>query len=406
MELHYADIEEFVGNHSINKTVCDCGAFYEMQLRDMRISISDYRISISECPIMVCENCGHLHLCPCVIYETQKTYLKMVDKCEKNSFLRMRSDVRYNYAEAACFIYDSRDMAIPGLGVDLDPTNPPGYSCPVYFDRKVLNAFYADNDYELDLFSESYGILARKGTDGWQYEWDLPFGINKNDKVIMFLGDLHRINKSDNAIHLLKAYNTESDHVIVATEFYQAQLNCMFSDPIKEKRIVSLRNAFFKKILKDHGINLFHLESEVEAKGNSLNKPINYSEEEVSRNVIILDGVLNEGIDCVELRKLCVKLSIPVPPNFEELRTRKLLQMVIASKAGEAKARDLMAALFCLNDMRVCFAHLISNDTMDRYKANVVNAFGLRDFNDYRKLYDTLIEKLYGLFMYLVITDF
>ena len=317
----------------------------------------------------------------------------------------MKSDIRYEFAKTANFIYDSRDMSIPGLGVDLDPTNPKGFSCPVYFDRKVLNNFFTDNDYELDFFSESYGSIAKKGTDGWQYEWKIVFGINKNDKVILFLGDLDQIDSADRAIYWLKSYNVNSDHCIVDTELYRGQFNCIFSEPIIEHRIISLRNSFFSKIKKKYGIELFHLEEEVEANGRDLQKPINYSKNEIKQNIITLDGVLNEGIDCEALRTLCSQIVVPPPANIKNLKTRKLLQNIISVSAGQDDAKDIIAPLFYLNDLRVCFAHLISQETIDEYESNIVSAFNLSAFTDYRKLYDTLIDKLYYLYRYLNITE-
>ena len=207
----------------------------------------------------------------------------------------MKGDHRFEWAEDADYKYDSRDLSIPGLGIDLDPTHPEGFSCPVFFDRKVLGIFYNDSDYELDFFSESYGTIAEKGTCGYQYEWNIPFGINENDKVILFLGDLDEIDKDDRAVLWLKSYNIPSDHCIVDTELYQAQLNCVFSEPIIEKRIISLRNLFYQRVKNIYGIDLFHLENECESSANRIRKPLNYSESELRENMILLDGLLNEG---------------------------------------------------------------------------------------------------------------
>lgn len=223
--------------------------------------------------------------------------------------------------------------------------------------------------------------------------------------MIIFLGDLDQIEKDDRAIYWLKSYNIKSDHCLVHTEFYQAQLNCVFSDSIKEKRIISLRNAFFKKMEKKYGVKLFHLEEEVEAKGNSIEKPINYSKREIEENIIVLDGVLNEGIDCDELRKLCMQLVNPVPKDIKKLKTRKLLEAIISISVGDAAAKEIIAPLFYLNNLRVCFAHLISQSEIDKYQNNIVAAFGLSSFDEYKELYDTLIDKLYNLYTYLNITE-
>ena len=412
MELYFADIQAFEKLYNdpntawnLNQTKCACGSFCEMQLKDVEVHIADYNIHLHDCPVMVCDKCGHEHLCPDIPQEIYTTYFRMIENEATDCKLTMKSNIRYKFAVEADFKYDSRDMAIPGLGVDLDPTNPAGFSCPVYFDRKVLNSFFTDDDYELDFFSESYGTIAKIGTDGWPYEWKIVFGVNRNNKVILFLGDLHQIDADDRAIYWLKSYNIESDHVIVGTELYQGQLNCVFSEPIKEKRIIALRNSFYKKMKEKYGVELFHLEAEVEAKGNDIQKPINYSEGEIKANIITLDGVLNEGIDCDELRKLCSQVVNPNPPRLKDLKTRKLLQHILTVSAGETKAESLVAPLFYLNGLRVYFAHLLPQETLDEYRETIVNAYGLSSFNEYRKLYDTLIDELYFLYRYLNVTE-
>lgn len=409
MTFNYSNIEDFENKYNnlylLNQTECSCGAYFEMQLEDVEVQIDRYGIHLNECPIMVCDKCGEKHLCPNIPQEIYDTYFRLIKSEYSDCKLTMKKDIRYQYAEKANFIYDSRDMSIPGLGVDLDPTNPVGFSCPVYFKRNVLSNFFTDDDYELDFFSESYGTIAKKGTDGWIYDWKICFGINKNNKVILFLGDLRQIDIDDPAIYWLKSYNVESDHRIVDTELYRGQLSCVFSEPIIEKRIISLRNAFFEKMKAKYGVELFHLEEEVEASGSELQKPINYSRSEVKENIITLDGVLNEGIDCDELRKLCSQIVNPPPVNLKDLKTRKLLQNIIATKAGQNKAKDIIAPLFYLNDLRVCFAHLISQEEVDKYEANIVTAFGLSQFTEYKKLYDTLIDKLYSLYRYLNVTE-
>ncbi|MEN6489302.1 MAG: hypothetical protein ABFD66_10570, partial [Smithella sp.] len=237
-------------------------------------------------------------------------------------------------------------------------------------------------------------------------EWNIVFGVNANNRVVIFLGDLDQIDTDDRAIMWLKSYNVDSDHILVDTELYRAQLGCEFSKPIIEKRILKLRDAFFLYIKNKYGISLFHLENEIEDKAKDLRKPVNYSESEIKENIILLDGLLNEGIDCDELRKLYVQLISPLPNNYRDLKTRKLLQSIIASKSDDNTAKKLMSPLFYLNDLRVCFAHLISQREVDEIKGKIVVAYALPSFSEYRKLYDTLIRGLYDLYKYLRITEF
>jgi hypothetical protein len=402
MHFHFKTINEFEDkfNNYYPLDRCDCGGLREMDISTADFLIGDKRIVIEGCPILICKKCKNELIGNRIIKGVYNTYYKFEDHPGvKECKINIRSDVRFDYAKKAEFVYDSRDLNIPGCDIDLDPTRKDGFSLPVYFDRKVLNNFYLDDDYEMDFFSESYGDIGKKGIDGWQ----IPFGINENDKVVMFLGDLDLID-DDRSILMLKTYNITSDHKLVDTELYQAQMNCIFSDPILEERVILLREGFYKRIYKQFGVDLSHLEKEVKKKRECVKKPVVYSEREISGNVIALDGIFNEGISQDGLRELCKQLN--VVGDVKSLKTRKLLQAIIATKEGEEKAKSIIAPLFRLNDLRVCFAHLLPEEDIQKLKDSIVKAYRLCGFNEYRKLYDCLIYELYELYKYLNITDF
>lgn len=406
MHFHFKTIKEFKDKFKDYYPVdrCDCGGLREMDISTADFSIADKKIVIDDCPVLICKKCKNELVGHRIIRFVYNTYYEFEEHPgEKFCRMSLRSNVKFDYAKKADFVYDSRDLNIPACDFDLDPTHKDGFSLPVYFDRKVLNNFYLDDDYELDFFSESYGDIGKKGSNGWLYEWQIPFGINENDKVVMFLGDLDQIN-DDRSILMLKTYNIASDHKLVDTELYQAQMKCVFSDPILEERIILLREGFYKIINKQFGVDLSHLEKEIKEKIKLIKKPVSYSEREVSGNIIALDGILNEGISQDGLRELCKQLN--VTGDVKQLRTRKLLQAIIATKEGEEKAKSTIAPLFHLNDLRVCFAHLLPEKDINEYKESIVKAYGLSGFNEYRKLYDCLIDELYDLYKYLNVTDF
>ena len=88
----------------------------------------------------------------------------------------------------------------------------------------------------MEIFSESYGYIAKKDVTGvYQYDWNIPFGFNSNGKLVMWLGDIASMDDMTQAI--LKPFNVASDHLLIDSEFYQAQMKCIFSKPIIEKRI-------------------------------------------------------------------------------------------------------------------------------------------------------------------------
>ncbi|WP_054738794.1 hypothetical protein [Cellulosilyticum ruminicola] len=82
------------------------------------------------------------------------------------------------------------------------------------------------------------------------------------------------------------------------------------------------------------------------------------------------------------------------------------MQGIIAKKEGAEKAKGIIAPLFHLNDLRVCFAHLLPEEQIQKYKDGIVEAYGLNDFSEYRRMYDSLISELYELYKYLNLVDF
>ncbi len=408
MDMIFKDLREFEKKYdkkaimALHQTQCPCGKCREMDFTDVRVTIGAVHIEIPECPVMKCPACGEMQLCPIIPAEIYKAYDK---RPQNGNFckLTIRNNRRFEWAHTLNLQYDSRDLCIPGLNVDLDPTHPEGYSCPVFFKRKVLGAFYNDDDYVLDFFSESYGCIAKKGTDGFEYDWLVHFGINKNDKVVMFLGDLDTIDSEEAAAHFLNIYNIESDHCIVDTELYRAQMNCVPSKPIVEKRILALKESFYHRVQKKYGISLFHLQDECEEQKEKLQKPLHYTEKEIRINIDLMDGILNEGIDSDGLKKLYKVIYNADPPKAIRTQTRKLLEQIIASK--DEKADRTIGPLYALNDLRNYFSHLLSQQKMDELKNNALDTLMLTEFNDYRKLYDTLIKRLYSLYQYLNVMD-
>lgn len=110
----------------------------------------------------------------------------------------------------------------------------------------------------------------------------------------------------------------------------------------------------------------------------------------------MLDGLLNEGIDCNELRNLFIVCVKPLSSNYKDLKTRKLLEGIITSHTSDVDfSIDIVSPLYYLNDFRVCFAHLLPKKEVALLQQNIVDAFGLSGFTEYKKLYDTFISKLY-----------
>ena len=130
---------------------------------------------------------------------------------------------------------------------------------------------------------------------GYKDEFEIPFGINTNKKVVFWLGDLDKLDSATQ--NYLKINNIESDHRIIDSEFYDAQLKVIWSDPIIERQIINLRNKMYDTLKQKHSLDLHHLDKEVINEIENIIKPITYSDLEVKPVISALHKILIEAVN-------------------------------------------------------------------------------------------------------------
>lgn len=70
----------------------------------------------------------------------------------------------------------------------------------------------------------------------------------------MWLGDIDDMD--DKTKDILKPFNVLSDHLLIDSEFYQAQMKCIFSEAIIEKRIlINKKEIIISNIKKKYTTN-------------------------------------------------------------------------------------------------------------------------------------------------------
>lgn len=128
----------------------------------------------------------------------------------------------------------------------------PHFLTPVFFNRKVLDAYIADPTH----FSVEDGYLRHLD------KWGIPFTINEEDKVMVWLGDLGRIPHSEQK--RWKVYN-EPPRGTIEPKFYKRQLMAQFTEAITaEKRLLELLNELNRKVLEMQNAPLFNDLSEAD----------------------------------------------------------------------------------------------------------------------------------------------
>lgn len=101
---------------------------------------------------------------------------------------------------------------IPGLIRSL-PSD--GYLTPVYFDKNVLVKFQHGIGYDIRVFSRSFGTLSIHGGA------TIPFGVNRSEKVVIWLGDLIKLDERELFYFYSENISPQYD---LHSDFYNSQI--------------------------------------------------------------------------------------------------------------------------------------------------------------------------------------
>jgi len=410
-EFTYFDPQEFdkmlKGFPCLDK--CLCSGIIEMSLKNIKIIVSEKTMEITEIPMLECKKCGKLRFSEYakeILYGMYNELLRRGDPgivSHPNGYRK-----QYAYASAAEFLYDHRDyVSIPGLKYDEEHSEP-GFLTPVYFERKALLHFVSDPDYIVDMFSETYGYIGKKDPEGlYLYEWSIPLGFNSNGKLVFWLGDLDQMDKISQTI--LKAFIVKSDHLLTDSEFYRAQMNCVFSHPIKEMQIILNKKQFVSNIKEKYKVDLVHLDDECQQQEVNIKRPIVYTEQTISSVINAFDKILVEGINVAKL-KVLYEILFPASERegkYQKLQSIRLIKSIlIRLSVGITPSLDVekvISPLFILHELRIYFDHLLSDEKQEETKKHIATTLGASDFSEQEKIYHVEIDRLNVLFQYLVI---
>jgi hypothetical protein len=294
---------------------------------------------------------------------------------------RINPSTQYTYAKKYDFLYSHIDYDfIPGL---TRPVNE-GFLTPVFFNIAVLNKYSQHPEYKLDLFSRTYGTIWH-GT-----EWTMDFGINRNKKVIMWLGDIDQLPESE--IYYLRSENVESDHDI-HSEFYNAHIEVKFAKSSPQNKLIRERRTLNESVKSSYGWELFQLEGEVSKVIENLDTPVFWDDKHVSPAVESLNRIMVESINNASLKADLSQIN----PNLKtkDLASLKTLEYWLTERHSISNAKDLMCPLFVLNDFRILTCHLLPENKKQKSIRSINQRLGITESNlNNEIIYSTLIDKL------------
>jgi hypothetical protein len=359
----------------------DCGKLLDLEFSRYDEEISSVHIQIDGLPVLRCSPCSKDHL-------PDLSRLALID-CHKRAVeagspvfacVRKKRTQEFKLAKVP-FLYDPDDyFYIPGLHRPFDV----GFLTPVFFNREVLLKYDNSPSYRVQFASTTYGTIYT----GVEY---ISFGINKNGLLVMWLGDIAKMPETEQ--YYLRSENVPSDHSI-GSEFYEGQIECVFTEAAREDRLFKARSAFIEANVKRFGKKIAHLDDEVVSLAFTFNGPVVDSEKERRHVADTLNKIYIESFDNAALGDVLKSLGGD-PKNLGSL---KRLQGILEVELPKEDINSLLSPLYVLYDLRVAYSHLISTERQYDVFKTVVDRLGLDAGVTLTDLYGRLIEALIATF--------
>ncbi|MEI6707243.1 MAG: hypothetical protein WCK96_08935 [Methylococcales bacterium] len=324
------------------------------------------------------------------IYFPDKTKLMIqyfVEEAKKNKKsgieLSPKAQVRemYDFAKEFNFLYSHIDYEyIPGL---IRPWNI-GFLTPVLFNIDVLNKYSQNPKYRLELFSSTYGTIEKID------EWSIQFGVNKNKKVIIWLGDIHSLPKNEK--NYLLSENVESDHDI-HSEFYNAQIAVQSANASIENRTFTLRKDISDLFLKMYAVPFNMLDGEVSEVIKNFDKPIFWEDKHISPVVEALNRIFVESINIKDIKSIIKNENTRI--DFGKKGSLKIITEWFGDILNMPNHMAVMSPFYVLYDFRVMVCHLQSSDTKEEQRIKINERLNIdRNNESYEEVYDALFKSL------------
>lgn len=382
---NYEEFYTFDKDTSLNLQ-CECG-------NELSIYREDYtekkeNITITNSIILKCKKClkkyKTIHLFK-IINEIKKQGRKNVtiDFSFFNDLLYKDYTVEEGVVK---FIYDKDDyFNLPGL----ERNHNIGFLTPVYFKYDVLLKYKYDPHYSIKINSTTYSSIT------FEREWNIPFGINSNNRVIMWLGDILALPLEEQ--FYLRSFNILSDHHLQSA-FYDGQINVVWAKKSNEQRLFEAKKNLFEAIKSKYNIDIMSYFDETEHIFSTINKPIFNSRKAFDNEIIDLNKVFSESFSKSELKKYIEPLIKDNEKEvFNNYGSLKLLCLFVINKLNytNEESMSLLSPIFVLTDLRNCAGHLKNQENYESKFKECMKYLGLsEDESDFLKIYNVLIIKL------------
>ncbi len=381
------ELDELPPQNGVTRAYCEsCNSSLDLIFMPFRENVSNVQIEIDGLPTLECSTCGWRTFPDRTRFSIMRAH-ELAWKENSKLFKSNRNKILEDFGFTDVpFKYDPDDYYYyPGLERQWNK----GFLTPVFFNRKVIAKYDADPNYIVNYASPTYGSIS--GDD-----MSIAFGINRHGHVIMWLGDIAKLPKSEQ--YYLMSENRPSDHCI-GSEFYDGQIECIFTEPPQEKLLFAARSNFFTAAFKLWSVKLSHLDEVVLELAGQLRRPLH--DTPTQRHVVSdnLNKVHIESIDNDALGKLLKRLGITCQGTGQIKR----LQALVESIADSNQVNKLMMPFYTTNDFRVSYSHLGSTNGAAMKMKTVTDRLKISKDAAVTEIYDQLLKEL--IHSYSVLTD-
>ncbi len=379
--MNVADL--FPPSGKVQRIYCgSCNGHMELSFVDFDDEISGVHVAVSGLPHLTCPACGDSYLPDRSRFALIELHRQAFEKGSSSVSVVRRKTARDFCFTKIPFLYDSDDYSyIPGLVREFDE----GFLTPLFFKKEVLLKYDVHPSYRVAFASSTYGTILQ-GSD-----FQLPFGINRNGLLVMWLGDVARL--PENEQYYLRSENVASDHSI-GSEFYDGQIECKFTDRTLEDQLFEQRSRFIEAGFARFGVKLAHLEKEVLELALTIRRPVIDTPAERrniadSLNKVYLESLNNKGLEGI---------LVGLGQDAAKLGSLKRLQKIVEMTESEADAATLMSPLYVLYDLRVAYSHLASDAGQEERLGKIKTRLGLPAAADLFAIYDSIVPRLHAAF--------
>lgn len=165
----------------VQRLYCDdCRKPLDLAFTNFHEDVSGVDISIAGLPVLRCAACNKDFLPDNSRFAISEHYKRATENGVCSVTVTRRKLTKDFGFTKVPFLYDPDDYYyIPGL----ERTFSVGFLTPVFFNKEVLLKYDASPTCQVKFASPTYGTI-----DGESFS--ISFGINKNGRVVMWLGDI------------------------------------------------------------------------------------------------------------------------------------------------------------------------------------------------------------------------